>query len=145
MFFGQHLLPLDEQRRLIFPAVFRALLGNGVFAFQGFERNLIILPQSAFEAICQQVGALSITDPLARLLRRMMLGTAVALSIDSGGGVTLPEELCAFADLGTEIVLVGQGKYLELWAPTSWNAQKLSLQDAEANAERFATLPFTLA
>ncbi len=145
MFFGQYLLPLDEQRRLTFPAVFRPLLGDGVFAFQGFERNLILLPRPAFEAIGQQIGALSITDPLARLLLRMTLGTAVALSLDSEGRVVLPEELCAFANLETQTVLVGQGKYCELWAPASWNAQKLFLQDSEANASRFATLPFTLA
>lgn len=145
MFFGQHPLPMDEQRRLLLPATFRPLLAQGAFVFQGFERNLVVLPQTTFEEIARQIGTLSITDSAARLLARMMLGTAVVLTMDSDGRISLPEELCLFAGLGKEAVLVGQGKYFEIWAPALWNAQKLRLQDAEANAGRFATLHLTIA
>lgn len=145
MFFGQYFLSLDDQRRLILPAAFQPMLVRGAFVFQGFERNLIVLPQATFEAVCRQAGALSITDPLARLFLRMTLGTAVALTFDAEGRAALPEDLCAFADLETEAVLIGQGNYLEIWAPASWSAQKLRLQDAEANAGRFAALHLTLA
>jgi len=145
MFFGQYSLSLDAQRRLVLPAGFRSLLGEGAFAFQGFERNLIVLPQAAFETICHQAGSWSITDPSARLLLRMTLGTAVALTLDVEGRITLPGDLCAFAALEREVVLLGQGRYFEIWAPALWNVQKLRLQDAEANAGRFATLHLTIA
>lgn len=145
MFFGQHPLPLDEKRRLALPATFRPLLAQGAFVFQGFERNLVVFPQATFEEICRQIGALSITDPAARLLLRLTLGTAVALTMDSDSRISLPADLCLFAGLEREVVLVGQGKYFEIWAPALWNAQKLRLQDAEANAGRFATLHLTVA
>lgn len=145
MFFGQHLLPLDEQRRLALPAVFRPLLVPAAFVLQGFERNLVMLPQQAFEGVCRQIGALSITDPTARLLLRLTLGTAVALTMDSDGRIPLPADLCLFAGLEKEVVLVGQGSYFEIWAPTLWQAQKLCLQDAEANAGRFAALHLSVA
>lgn len=145
MFFGQHVLPLDDQRRLVLPAIFRPQLAEGVFVFQGFERNLVVLPQATFEEICRQTGSLSITDPVARLFLRMTLGTTVALAMDSDGRIALPHELCLFAALEKEIVLVGQGKYFEIWASALWHAQKLHLQDVEANAERFSTLHLTVA
>ncbi len=145
MFFGQHLLPLDEQRRLALPATFRPSLAQGAFVFQGFERNLVVLPQTTFEGVCRQIGALSITDPTARLLLRLTLGTAVALTVDSDGHIVLPDDLCLFAGLEKEAVLVGQGNYFEIWAPAFWHAQKLCLQDVEANVGRFAALHLTVA
>jgi MraZ protein len=77
------------------------------------------------------------------MLLRMLLGTASELEIDATGSITVPQALRDFAGLETEAVLVGQGRYFEVWTPALWQKQTLRLQDAEANAERFAGLMIT--
>ena len=143
MFLGQHSFSFDESNRLTVPPAFREELGRGAFITQGFDRNLWVLSAEAFQAVVARVAALNIADPLARLLLRMVLGNAVELKIDESGHMLVPQELRDFAGLGKEAVLVGQGKYIEIWAPASWKQQELALQDAEANAGRFAGLAIT--
>jgi MraZ protein len=143
MFLGQHNFSFEDSNRLTVPPVFRDELGRGAFITQGFDRSLWVLSADEFQAVYARFTALNIADPLARLLLRMVLGNAVELVIDESGRMVIPQELRDFAGLGRKAVLVGQGKYFEIWAPASWQKQELALQDAEANADRFAGLAIT--
>jgi MraZ protein len=116
------------------------LLADGAFVVQGLDRNLMVLTPAAFEIIYQRIMALNLTDPSARLLRRIILGNASQLEVDKSGRILLPQNLREFAELKTEAVLVGQGDYFEIWTPALWKQQVTQVQDAEANAQRFATL-----
>jgi len=140
LFFGQYRYPFDDQDRLMIPPRFRDLFAEGVFVTQGFDRNLVLLTPAAFQEIYRLVMALNITDPLARFLQRMILGNATELEIDGTGQVVLPEHLRKFASLAGEAVLIGLGDYFEVWAPALWSQQETTLQDAEANGMRFASL-----
>ncbi len=84
--------------------------------------------------------SLNIADPLARLLLRLILGTAHELGLDADGQLTVPQELREFASLQKDILLVGQGEYFEIWASDLWDQQETQLRDAEANASRFSAL-----
>jgi MraZ protein len=143
MFLGQHHFSFDEDNRLTVPARFSDLLSQGAFITQGFDRNLLVLTADAFQAIYARFSAMNIADPLARLLLRMILGTACELEIDASGQIVVPQGLREFAGLEKEAVLVGQGKYFEIWTPALWQKQELRMQDAEANANRFAALVVT--
>jgi len=90
--------------------------------------------------IYQRVMAMNLTDPTARLLRRIILGNASQLEVDKSGRILLPQTLRDFATLTKDAVLVGQGDYFEIWEPAAWQQQVNQVQDAEANAQRFATL-----
>ena len=140
MFLGQYIHSFDEKSRLTVPAKYRELLADGAFVVQGLDRNLMVLTPAAFEIIYQRIMALNLTDPSARLLRRIILGNASQLEVDKSGRILLPQNLREFAELKTEAVLVGQGDYFEIWTPALWKQQVTQVQDAEANAQRFATL-----
>jgi division/cell wall cluster transcriptional repressor MraZ len=107
---------------------------------QGFDRNLQILTAEAFRKVVRQASSLNLADPLARQLLRLLLATAVPVQAESQSSVTVPEGLKDFAALHSEIVLIGQGDYIEIWAPELWEKQETQLQDAEANASRFTAL-----
>ena len=143
MFLGQHPSSVDDKNRLAVPERFRSQLAKGAYITQGFDRNLVILSADAFQGIYERFTAMNIADPLARMLLRMLLGTASELEIDATGSITVPQALRDFAGLEAEAVLVGQGRYFEVWTPALWQKQTLRLQDAEANAERFAGLMIT--
>ncbi len=137
MFFGKCTLPLNEKSQLTLPSNYRSAMSNTVYITQGFDRNLFLLPQQAFNAIYAHVKATSISDPLARLLSRLFLGGAAEVAIDDLGQIELPSSLCEYAALGREIIIVGQGEYSEIWSPALWQKQMDSLNDFDANTHRF--------
>ncbi len=125
---------------LTIPSRFREPFSEGAYVTQGFDRNLLIMTAKTFQEIYQQVMALNMTDPLARLLLRLILGSASALEMDRSGSIQVPQNLRNFAGLDGEAVLVGQGDYFEVWAPALWQKQEIQIQDAEANTHRFTNL-----
>jgi len=137
MFFGNHTLPLIEKNRLALPTKYRETLGRSAYLTPGFDGNLLLLSQQAFSTLYAHVNSTSITDPLSRLMRRLILGGAVEVAIDTLGRVELPPNLCAHAGLDTEITIIGQGEYLELWSPDLWQKQMTDLNKADENNHRF--------
>jgi MraZ protein len=144
MYLGQHHLFVDNDRHLVVPEPIRELFKEGAYITRGFENDLLIMSTTVFQEIYKRVVALNIADPLARLLLRLILGNASKLDISNSGHVLIPENLMLFAGLESEIVLVGQGDYIELWSPANWEKQSTILLDTEANAERFAHLDLAL-
>jgi transcriptional regulator MraZ len=145
MFIGHHSSTLDGKKRLALPADYKGLLAKGVYVTQGFDRNLLLLPGGAFEEIARRIKSMNIADPAARLLFRMILGSARRLEVDKNGCVLLPKELIEFANITEDALLIGQGEYFELWTPALWKEQEISLNNVEANSHRFASLTLCIA
>ncbi len=137
---GKFSRTVNKQNRLTMPPQFRAELAGGAFITQGFDRNLQVLSASAFKEIYGRVMSLNIADPLARLLLRLLLGTAHELEADEHDTIQIPDELREFAGLKQDVLLVGQGDYFEIWSPEFWASQEAELRDAETNARRFSAL-----
>jgi len=137
MFFGKRTLPLSNKYQFTLPANYREALSNAAFITQGFDRNLILLSKQAFDTIYSYIKSTSISDPLARLLSRLFLGSAVEIEIDDLGQVMLPKSLCEYAGLDKEITIVGQGEYSEIWSPVLWEKQMDGLNEVDANTDRF--------
>ncbi len=145
MFLGKFSRTLDGKSRFAVPPAFRGSLARGAYVTQGFDRNLQVLTVEAFQEIYRTVVSLNIANPLARLLLRLILGTAQESGVDASGQLTIPEELRKFANLQKDIYLVGQGEYFEIWSPGLWDQQEAQLRDAESNADRFSALTVTAA
>jgi MraZ protein len=140
MFLGQYIHSFDDKSRLTVPARYRELIADGAFVVQGLDRNLMVMPPAAFETIYQRIMDMNLTDPAARLLRRIILGNASHMDVDKSGRILVPQPMREFAGLQGDAVLVGQGDYFEIWSPALWQQQVTQVQDAEANTQRFATL-----
>ena len=140
MFLGKYLLKFDKYKRLSIPSQFREELTGPIYITQGFDRNLLILTKVAFQEIYRRVGSLNMADPLARILLRMILGTAYELRIDKNGTLMVPDELREFANLQGDVLLVGQGDYFEIWSADLWNNQEAQLKDVDANSSRFSKM-----
>ncbi len=143
VFLGKFSSSLDSKSQFAVPPAFRGSLARGAYVTQGFDRNVQVLTTDAFQEIYRTVVSLNITNPLARLLLRLILGTAQESTVDANGDLTIPEELKQFANLHKDIFLIGQGEYFEIWSPDQWDEQETQLRDAEANSGRFAALTIT--
>ena len=144
MFLGQFQHNLDDKGRLTIPAKFRDALAEGAYLTQGFDRNLRLIKEADFETMAEKINRLSMTDPAIRQLRRLIFATASEVQLDRIGRTLIPQFLREFAGLETEAVIVGVGEAIEIWSPEAWAEQEGLLQDADANAQRFAELDLSL-
>ncbi len=140
MFLGQYQHSLDAKGRLIIPARFRDSLKDGAFVTQGFDRCLMVMTVDYFEQVYERINAMNVADPATRALRRLLFANAYETNIDKVGRIVLPQNLREFAIIDGDAIVAGQGEYFELWTPNLWNEQMVEIQNAEANAQRFAAL-----
>lgn len=144
MFLGQYEHTIDEKGRMTIPARFRELLQEGAFITTGFDRNLMVLTADSFEKIYDRVNHLSMTDPIARQLKRLIFANADRLEFDRAGRILIPQKLREAVQLTSEAVVLGVGDYFEIWSPNLWQQQNELLSDTEANAQRFSALDLSL-
>lgn len=102
---------LDRDFRLYLPAPFRVL-----------GPTLALIPQPD--------GALRIDSParLSRCIpsagRRYLGGSARLVSLDRRGRFILPPPLRQWAQVQQQVVLIGQGDHVVLWALERWESRK---------------------
>jgi MraZ protein len=144
MFLGQYEHTIDEKGRLTIPSRFRDLLEDGAYITQGFEQNLMVLTAAAFDRVSARVNRMSLTDPVARQLKRLLFSNAVRVEVDRAGRILVPQFLRTSAQLDGAAIMVGVGDYFEIWSPDRWQEQNSMLQDGEANAQRFAALDLSV-
>jgi MraZ protein len=145
MFLGQYQHSIDNKGRLTIPSRFREILADeGAYILQGFDRNLFVLPEPAFEIISNRVNSLSMTDGTARALRRLIFSTAERVEADRSGRILIPDFLRQSANLVTDAYIIGAGSYFEIWSPELWGQQVAQIQDDESNGQRFALLDLSI-
>lgn len=142
MFLGQFYHNLDDKGRLTMPARFRELLAvdDGAYLLRGFDQNLMLLTAESFNVVSERINHMSMTDPTARLLRRLIFSGTAPVDFDKAGRVLLPQYLRDAAGIEGEAVIVGAGDYVEIWSPRLWAAQTDQLNDVNVTADRFAAL-----
>ena len=143
MFLGKHLCGLDKESQFMPPDGFMQYLSEDVYITQGFDHNLWVLSNSSFQEIYKKLQYLNVTDPMARLLFRLILGAAIEAGINEHGYLKISDDLREYAQLRDDVLLVGQGDYFEIWSPELWRKQEDELRKAESNTERFAVFEIT--
>ena len=141
MFLGRYHHTIDGKGRLTVPARYRDLLAaEGAYLTQGFDQNINVYPLQIFEGISLRVNRLSMTDPSARLLRRLMFSNAELVVLDKTGRILIPQFLREELNLDSEAVIVGMGDYFEIWSPVQWTGQTTIMEENESIAMRFMNL-----
>ena len=143
MFLGKHLCGLDKENQFMPPDRFRKYLNDDMYITKGFDHNLWVLTNSSFQEIYKKLKHLNVTDPMARLLFRLILGAAIEAGINEQGNLKISDDLREYAQVKNEVLLVGQGDYFEIWSPEIWNNQEEELRNAESNKERFSVFELT--
>jgi MraZ protein len=105
---------------------------------RGFDQNLNLLTFASFRVISERINRMSLTDPNARQLRRLIYSDAASVEFDKTGRILIPQFLREAADINDEAVIVGAGIYVEIWSPKLWTAQRDQLNDVKVTAEQFA-------
>ena len=145
MFLGHHATQLKKSNRLPIRSDWQKLISSGVYLTQGFDQNILILMPQTFQEIYTRISALNIADPIVRLFLRMFLSTASYIENVENETISLPQDLLEYANLESNVVVVGQGEYVEVWSSDLWQQQQSEIQNAQANSQRFSALTISTA
>ena len=121
VFQGASALNLDAKGRRSVPAKHRdALLVQGegrVTLTKHPDGCLLLFPRPEWEAFRARVAQLPMD---AHWWRRIFLGNATELDLDSAGRILVSPELRSAAGIQREVILLGMGSHLELWDATTY-------------------------
>jgi MraZ protein len=139
MFRGITAVLLDTKGRMAMPARHRAALqqcdANQVVVTIDTESPCLLLyPLSEWELIEQKLQALPSFNRAARRIQRLLIGHATELEFDNSNRLLLPGLLREYAQLDKRVMLVGQGKKIELWDEQQWHAGRSQWLSEEANS-----------
>jgi MraZ protein len=146
LFRGIHSVSLDAKGRMALPARVRERLnevseGRVVVTIDLEKKCLLLYPLPFWDEIQAQLEALPNVDPVARRLQRMLIGHATDLELDGSGRILLPPLLRDHAELQKKLIVLGQGKKLEIWSEEHWAAkQKVDREESLADFQRSPAL-----
>lgn len=125
MFQGASAVSLDAKGRLAIPTKHRdAIAQDGTLVLTAHPDGcLLMYPDSAWQPIRAKVMAFPSMDRQASLWKRLLVGFAEDVQLDSAGRVLISPELRAYAKLDKHVMFVGQGSHFELWDEAAWQQQ----------------------
>lgn len=151
MFRGLYEHTIDAKGRISLPARFRELVtvgdsanGSGrLVVTRDVEPCLKAYPIEAWQQTEAKLAALPSMNRQARMLKRLLVGSAHDLQVDKSGRILLPPPLRTHAGLEREAVFVGQIDHIEIWSKAAWEAsqnQPTELSDIAELLESFEGL-----
>lgn len=115
MFIGRYYHNLEAKGRLAIPQSFRDELKSGGVITWGLDGCLFLFPKSYWQKLSEKLASLSLTNPGARNLTRILVQSAVELNLDSQGRTLIPEHLRDQVSLKKQVVVAGTLTRVEIW------------------------------
>lgn len=124
---GQFPTKVNDKGRVALPKKLRTELGENVIITQGYERSLIVVARRQWGSFIKDIGNKPFIIGSARDTSRFLLGGASQIDLDSQGRFVIPNYLREHAQIAGEVVFLGLGHYVELWAKESWKKYRAHL------------------
>ncbi len=126
MFRGLAAGSIDVKGRVTVPSNYREILmeeaeGKLVLTIDTEERCLLLYPLHRWLKIEEELENLPSFLPATRRIQRLLIGHATDLELDRQGRILLPSLLREYAGLDRSVMLVGQGKKIEIWGESQWS------------------------
>jgi MraZ protein len=132
LFQGAAQVNLDAKGRMAVPTRTRDPLTQGgtvgLVLTAHPDGCLLLYPAPAWEPIRSQVMSFPSLDRQFSVWKRLLVGFAQDVEIDSAGRLLIPPELRDFARITRQVMFVGQGSHYEIWDLEQWNAQLETLR-----------------
>lgn len=127
-FQGEYDHGVDDKGRVIIPTKFRSSLGERFFMTKGYGGNCIwIFTEAEWKSFSETLNKQHFLDPNTIILQRFF--TSTEASVDNQGRVAIPQKLRMHAHIGEQgdVVIVGTGSRIEIWAREEWDKYNDSL------------------
>ena len=125
VFQGASSLTLDGKGRLSMPTRHRDLLSataQGLLTITKHPHGcLMVFPRPEWDLFRDRIAALPMS---AQWWKRIFLGNAMDVELDSTGRILISPELRTSAGIAKDTILLGMGSYFELWDKTAYETQE---------------------
>jgi MraZ protein len=125
VFQGASSLSLDVKGRLSVPTrhrdVLAATAGGQLTVTKHPHGCLMLFPRPEWEKFRERIAALPMD---AQWWKRIFLGNAMDMDMDSTGRVLISPELRVAAGITRDAILLGMGNHFELWDKVTYDAQE---------------------
>ena len=121
-FVGNYSHSMDAKKRVFIPSKFRDDLGEEFYITRKFDAYLSIYTAEDWEAYVDKISKLPEAD--AEEFQDFILGAAQKCTPDSSGRIIIDERLLTHAKITKNIVFVGTGKQIRIWAEELWNERE---------------------
>ena len=142
MFRGRFEHTIDAKGRISIPSRFREILGKKYddrLVITNFDHCLVAFPNEEWSLLEQKVGTFSLMKKETSAFFRFFYSSAMDCDIDKQGRLLIPQTLRDYANLQKDVVLVGEGKRIEIFAKERW------LEEARKAEENFDQIRDALA
>ena len=122
MFFGEFKHSMDEKGRLRMPAKLKTVLCSEFVITKGTNSCLFVFPQNYFQQeFLQKLSHVPTFSSEGQKPIRLLLSSSNQAEEDGQGLFKLPQNLKEFAHIDKNVVFVGVGNRIEIWAEEVWN------------------------
>lgn len=124
MFYGEYEHTIDRKGRLIIPSKFRDVLKEHFverfFITRGLDSCLFLFIEDEWKAQEAKFKSLSFTKAETRKFNRLYFSGACEAVCDKQGRILVPQYLKDYADIKTDVMLIGVSNRVEIWAREKW-------------------------
>lgn len=131
---GDYTHTIDAKGRVIIPSKFREILGEHFIITKGFDNALTIYSTASWEELEEKLAQMSMINSDARIVRRMIVGSASEVEPDKQGRIILSPSQREYAKIDKEVVFSGNLDHVEVWSKEEW--EKSQQIDSDAAAEK---------
>lgn len=120
-FLGEYELKVDAKKRIMLPAGLKKQLEESQVEIQtfvinrSFDRCLNLHPLSRWQEIDTELAKLNPFVKKERDFVRFVRGGATEVNLDGQGRLNLPARLMSYANISSQIILLGNGPLIEMW------------------------------
>lgn len=140
MLIGQYTSRLTDKDRISVPKRLRSELGEEMVVARWYEDCLVLVSKNSWEVLLKRLtGGSTIITSSIRDIDRFILGLAFEVKLDKQGRFILPKVLLDYAGITTEVIFVGLGDRVEIWAIEQWRLLENEIKEkAEKAIEKVA-------
>ena len=132
-FVGSYTHSIDAKKRVFVPSKFREELGEEFYITRKFDSYLSVYTAAVWSDYVEKLERLPETDAVE--IQDFILGAAQKCTPDANGRIILEDRLIKHAGIEKNIVFVGAGRQIRLWAEEEWNERE-SARDFNAMREK---------
>jgi len=142
LFRGRFEFSIDSKGRISIPSKFREILSekyDNRLVITNFDGGLLAFPYNEWLLLEGNTNTLNLLRRETSAFYRFFYSSAIDCSIDKQGRLLIPPSLREYANLQRDVVLLGEGKRIEIFAKERW------LEEAQKVETNFDQLRDTLA
>lgn len=132
MLIGTYYHQLDQKNRFRIPSKLKEGIGNDLVLTIGSGGALeLFSSQELDELVLSKMNGISLFDETAQKSLRILLSSAHSLEVDNQGRYLLPQSLKSYAGIEKDIVIIGVGNRVEIWAKEVWDKYTSNLDTSK--------------